>query len=318
MRELALLANVSVSTVSKAFSDADDVSEDTKKLIFDLAREHGCYGKFYKGKFHKQIMAIICHELGDSLYSGYVERLRRIIEKNGGIAIISVDDFSPSRQAELMEYFASYLRVDGIFVVGMNEPPKRGYEIPIVAIMSSGVMYDSVNVDVHAPITEAVALLRSLGHTNIAFIGEALTRGKAKQFCVAMGLNEDSPAVIESSFRFEKAGEDGVRQLLDRGLDCTAIICAYDGIAMGAIRQLKRSGYAVPNDFSVVGIDNINISEYMETPLTTIDTQPDEVCMIAWDLMSRKQKNRFYRSNQHITITGKLVLRESVAPRNNR
>lgn len=54
MRDLAKLCNVSVSTVSKAFYDADDVSEDTKKLIFDIARENGVYGKFYKGKYHKK------------------------------------------------------------------------------------------------------------------------------------------------------------------------------------------------------------------------------------------------------------------------
>ena len=56
MNELAKLANVSVSTVSKAFSDADDVSEDTKDLVFAIAKEQGCFGKFYKGKYHKKII----------------------------------------------------------------------------------------------------------------------------------------------------------------------------------------------------------------------------------------------------------------------
>ena len=50
MRELAKLANVSVSTVSKAFSNAADVNEKTKNHIFEIAKENGCYGKFYKGK----------------------------------------------------------------------------------------------------------------------------------------------------------------------------------------------------------------------------------------------------------------------------
>ena len=56
MRELAKLCNVSISTVSKAFLDADDVSSNTKKHIFEIAKENGCYGKFYKGKYHKKIM----------------------------------------------------------------------------------------------------------------------------------------------------------------------------------------------------------------------------------------------------------------------
>ncbi len=60
MRELAKLANVSVSTVSKAFSETDDISEETKNHIFKIARNTGCYGKFYKGKYSKKVIAIIC------------------------------------------------------------------------------------------------------------------------------------------------------------------------------------------------------------------------------------------------------------------
>ena len=54
MKELAKLANVSVSTVSKAFAEADDVSEETKNHIFNIAKEYGCYGKFFKGKYSKK------------------------------------------------------------------------------------------------------------------------------------------------------------------------------------------------------------------------------------------------------------------------
>ena len=52
MRQLALLAGVSISTVSKAFCGASDISEETKDRIFALAKENGCYGKFYKDNFH--------------------------------------------------------------------------------------------------------------------------------------------------------------------------------------------------------------------------------------------------------------------------
>ena len=64
MRELAKLANVSVSTVSKAFHDAEDISEETRNLVFETAKQYGCFGKFYKVKFPKQVIAFICPELG--------------------------------------------------------------------------------------------------------------------------------------------------------------------------------------------------------------------------------------------------------------
>ena len=93
MRELAKLANVSVSTVSKAFHDAEDISDKTRKLVFDTAMKHGCFGKFYKGKFHKQIIAIICPEVGSSFYTAYVEQIQRIVEDSNGITLISAGTF---------------------------------------------------------------------------------------------------------------------------------------------------------------------------------------------------------------------------------
>ena len=172
-----------------------------------------------------------------------------------------------------------------------------------------------MQINLEAPIFEAVALLRSLGHEKIAFIGETLTHRRATFFLNAMGTDTDAPCVIESGYRFERAGEDGARQLLERDPSCTAIVCAYDSIAFGAIRYLKRCGYNVPEDFSVIGCDNISVAEHSETALTTIDTNPDEVCMVAWDIIQKKQQSKFYRSTQAITITGRLIVRETVGKR---
>lgn len=314
MRELAKLANVSVSTVSKAFHDADDISEETRQMIFRVAKEHGCYGKFYKGKFHKQVIAIICPEIGSGFYAAYVERLQRIIRAHNGIALISTDEFSEAAQAELLDYYASYLRVDGIVAFSLKKPIKKGYDIPIVSLFSApDPRIDTVSINLEAPMEESVALLRSLGHEKIGFLGEQLTEAKAAIFRKI--ISDASAPVIQSEFRFEKAGEDAVEQLLARETDCTALICAYDNIALGAIRQLRRRGYRVPEDVSVVGIDNIASSEHVETALTTIDTNPDEVCMLAWDIIQKKQQSKYYRSNQAITITGKLIVRETVDKR---
>ena len=153
MRELAKLANVSVSTVSKAFCDADDVSYETKQYIFDIAKQHGCYGKYYKGKYSNKIIAIICPELVSNYYSNYVGLLQKIIESNNCIPIISADHFDKGTQAELIEYYASYLKVDGIIVLGLRTPIKKGYNSPIVALFSSvDTSVDTVNTDIDSVI----------------------------------------------------------------------------------------------------------------------------------------------------------------------
>ena len=283
MRDLAKLCNVSVSTVSKAFYDADDVSEDTKKLIFDIARENGVYGKFYKGKYHKKIIALICPELEGNHYSDFVNRLKKLIEKSGGMCVISTDDFSESKQSELIEYFASYLKVDGIIVFGLRKNLKKGYDVPIVSLFSShDDNVDSINIDMKSAIDEAVNTLHLYGHKKIAFIVETLTASKSQYFENAMHtVGSEDATIILSKKRFEKAGIDGINQLLEAKKEFTASICGYDNIAFGAIKQLKKCGLRVPEDISVIGIDNISLSEYTETSLTSIDIASDELCRSA-------------------------------------
>lgn len=79
-----------------------------------------------------------------------------------------------------------------------------------------------------------------------------------------------------SSKRFEQAGADCVKQFLpcEQHTDFTAITCAYDNIAFGAIKELQKNGFAVPQYISLIGIDNNSLSAYAETSLTSIDTDP--------------------------------------------
>ncbi len=314
MRELARLANVSVSTVSKAFGDADDVCTETKERIFALAKQYGCYGKYYKGKFSKKVFAIICSELISDFYIGFVERLQTTIEENGGIAVISADHFNTKKQAELIEYYASYLHVDGIVVFGLRSPVKKGYDIPIVSIFSTiDANVDSVNVSMTGAMADAVDLLYRNGHRDVAFLGESLTIGKAELFEDACAKYGDiQTRVLESANRFEQAGKDGVKMLLQTESLPSALICAYDNIAIGAMKALKKAGFSVPKDISIIGADNIDSAEYTEVPLTTIDSASDEVCAVVWELLLKKQENKYYRSNRDITIKARLIERDSV------
>lgn len=315
MSELAKLANVSVSTVSKAFCEADDVSQETKQHIFKIAKEYGCYGKFYKGKYYKKIVAIIYPELESNYYTSYVERLEKILDNNNCITVISVCHFDANKQAELIEYYASYLKVDGIIVLGLRNKLKKGFETPIVSMLSNvDESIDSVFVDYKSAILETIQFLKDYGHRKFAFLGENLTIEKEKIFeeiAKKEGLN--SSFVYTSPFRFEEAGADGVRHLLESGVECTAIICAYDNLAYGAMKELQQNGLRIPDDLSVIGINNIHLSQFMETTLSSIGPDADEICMIVWELLSKKMKNRYLYSNQHIVIKGKLAVRDSVA-----
>jgi len=315
MRELALLANVSISTISKAFSDAEDISYETKKEIFDLAKKYGCFGKFYKGKYKKKIIAIIAPEFKSSFYANYIEILQTLIEKNNCIPLVSTDHFNTNIQSELMEYYISYLKVDGIIVFGIKEELKKGYDIPIVALFNScDTSIDNITINTSHAFYETLDTLISLGHKKIAFIGEKLTRIKAENFKKIISTKDNIEGiVIESKYRFEQAGEDGIKKLISKHLDFTAIICAYDNIAIGAIKELKKHGKKVPEDYSVIGSDNIDATDYLEVSLSSIGIDTQTVCNKAWELMSKKLKNQYYHNNKPIIINGKFLAKESIS-----
>ena len=313
-RELAKLAHVSFSTVSKAFGNSGDISEETRNHIFTIAKQYGCFGEFYKGSYPKKVIAIICPEIASGYYAAFVEGFQRLIEKNNCISIISSDHFDRQKADELIEYYASYRKADGMIVFGLKNPLKKGYTAPIVSVFpETDAPADTVTVHFESAVLEAVKLLTDYGHTEIAFLGEKRTTGKAALYQKAMkAIGNDRACVIESPLRFEEAGEDGVRRLLADGRRCTALLCAYDNIAFGAIRELKKSGLRVPEPMSVIGIDNLNTGKYTETSLTTMDARTDEVCMAAWNMLQEKMKNP-YRHCPNVLLHAKLIVRESVA-----
>jgi hypothetical protein len=146
-------------------------ADETKQ---ELAKQYGCYEKYYKGKYQKKIIAIICPELESAYYNAYVEKLQKLIKKHDGIALISSYDFETESQEELLDYYISHLKVDGVFVLGMKAPLKKGYDIPVIALLSdSRNIKDSISVDLASAIQDALAYLNGLGHQNILFSGEA-------------------------------------------------------------------------------------------------------------------------------------------------
>ncbi|MBO5747241.1 MAG: LacI family DNA-binding transcriptional regulator [Clostridia bacterium] len=313
LKDIAKLCNVSVSTVSKAFCDADDVSRETKQFIFETAKENGCYEKYYKGRYHKFVVAVICPEIDSQFYARFIERLEDAIEREGGVTVIAIDRFDGDRQRELIEYFSANNRADGIVVYTLKQL-KKGYDIPIISIGNKVPTVDSVKSEMDCAIDDAVTYLKTLGHKKAAFIGEPLTLSKQDKFlksAAMQGLKVDGSDVIVSQSRFEDAGYSGAKRLIEQGTDSTAIVCAYDYIAIGAMRYLEQEGYRIPDDFSVVGMDNIDTSKYLAQSLTTIDNHLDELCTVVADLMAKKVRNRWVTARQEIKISADLIVRES-------
>ncbi len=276
LSKIANLAHVSVSTVSKAFSMSSEVSDETRELIFKIAKENNCFKKFYNAKYPKFVVAVICPEFKSYCYYNAMTVLQqRLAEHNCEICVASTD-FSADTEKELIEYYTKYATVDGIIAIGVKTEPEKGIDIPFVAVNShkpqnKNIIHASANIA--DAVYEAVAYFAEKGVKDVGFIGEERTMGKFEYFCEGLkraGLAKKDEFIVITPKRFEEGGYRAMQELFRRGKLPRAIVCAYDYMAMGAIRCIKEQGMRTPGDIAIVGMDNSVEGEYFVPSLTSI------------------------------------------------
>ena len=316
---IARLAEVSVSTVSKAFAGSEEISEETRERIYEIARKNGCYDKYMKNKYRKKVIAVIYSEARSDFYAALLMFLDSIITAKGGIMISAATNFSGEMEQELFTYFSAYGRVDGIIIIGLKTQLNNSINIPLVALFSSVKFpnMDTIKGNVQPSFDAAIACMKAHGHTKIGFAGEALTMGRLTLFQTAMeksGLTIRPQDIKISTSRFEQAGVEMMEEWLAEEDPPTAIFAGYDYIAIGLTKTIRKRGLRVPEDFSIVGVDDISVVPYMDTSISSIRTFSEEACTIAVDLIMKKIENQYYTSGQEIVIETEFVKRESIGP----
>lgn len=319
MKSIAKLAGVSLSTVSKAFSGSAEISEKTRQRIFDIAKQQGLFDAYNKNKFHKKVIGVICPEVTSDYYNTFLTFLNREIEAHNCIMNLSISNFQEERVEELYSYYSAYCNVDGIIIFSSRGDLKNPLLVPSVNL-GPGKSYegfDQISFDLYSSLEKAIFLLKELGHKKIAFCGEGLTANRLSDFESAMrkaGLPIHDKWVRTSAKRFEAAGEEIVQAWLAEGELPTAIIAAYDYIAIGMIKTLKENGIRIPEEISIIGIDNIPLAPYLEKSLSSIRTHVEDACQKAVEIIIKKIDNQYYGIRQNIIIPTELIIRDSIGP----
>lgn len=320
LKKIAELASVSVSTVSKAFSGSAEISEATREKIFNIARENGCFEYYDKKKFAKRVIAVIHPEFSSEYYCSFVSVFDKEIAKRNGMMISAAYNFEKGKALELYDYFSSYAKVDGIIMFSNPSGFKNNMNIPTVLISSAprkDPNIDYLMIDSQKGIDEAIAHLKKNGHTRIGFAGEELTRSTLTRFKNAMrnaSLSVDDSLNIISDKRFEEAGEDAAKYFLENGDLPSAIFAGYDRIALGMIKVFRENGIRIPEDISIIGTDNIPITSYLETSLSTLHSNIEDIGVKAVDILMKKIDNRYYREDNVISVATEFIPRESSGP----
>lgn len=310
---LAKLCGVSPATVSKAFSGNDEISEDTKNKIFETAKKNGCYDKYNKNKYDKKVIAVICPELNSNYYNKYVTLLDREITALGGIMTVSVSNFDARREELLFSYYTSYCRADGIITINQLCQPSNDISIPTVAVMPSEKLTLKDKITSVPALDSAIEYLKNNGHTEIGFVGEPLTLSKCGAFKDSLRrflLPVNEKYIKNSNLRFEEAGISAMDSWFEENSPLpTAIVAAYDYIALGVIKSIRRHGLSVPEDISVIGMDDITVGSYLEKPLSTIKSNVEIQCRKAAEIIMKKIKNSLY--TESVSVPAEFMPKET-------
>lgn len=317
LSKLAQLANVSVSTVSKAFSDSREISEQTKLMIFDVAKENGCFDKYYKPKYSKKVIAVICPEMLGIHYTQMTTFISNEISRHNGTMVMSAGDFSHKKEQELVDYYTRFAHADGIIIIEPSGTVKNSTDIPIVQIghASESKNIDCVNVVVDSAMDEALQYLKTKGLIKIGFIGETFAQQEYDFFksgLLRQKMSIDDAHISISDKRFYDAGYYGMDKMIRTGTVPQVVFAAYSHIAVGIMQRLKEEHFSVPDDISIICMDDISSIPYSDIKLSCIKMHLDEVCATALDLLYQKIEKKYIKAKRSITVTREFQKGESV------
>lgn len=290
--EVARLAGVSAATASRVVSDSDyPVSAAARERVLEAARALDYVpNALARGllKSRVPVVAVMVHDITDPYFAEVV----RGVEDSAAPAGYLVITCSSERDAERERSYVRLLRSMRVATVvfagsGLDEPilneeierhlaAMRADGAAVVHLSPHALGAPEVSVDNAAGIAGMVAALVGLGHRRIAFLAGPRSLFVARERLEGYrrglegaGIAFDERLVVHAGFDHQ-AGALGVDSLLDGNASFTAVCCANDLLALGAMQRLAALGIDVPRDISVAGFDDIPMAALTAPSLSTV------------------------------------------------
>ena len=324
IQDVAKAAGVSVSTVSRVLNDKDDVSQETyervQQVIAELEYVSSLAARGMRS-YHTNVIGLIMPDVS-SLYSVAIMQgvNRAIAQMDYDLIIYTNGDIRKNASAYQESYYVSLLNgsvADGVIVV---TPAATNFSTnsPVVAIDPNNESPDcpaiiSTNRD---GALQAMSYLLELGHRRIGFITGRLDLVSAnrrlqgyKDSLTKADIPLNELLIQIGDYRTETAFEC-TRTLLSLKDPPTAIFASNDMSAIGVYQAAEVFGLSIPEHLSVIGFDNLQESEFLNPPLTTIDQYITEMGSRATELVVKLIKGEKLEEKVH-KIPTQLVVRES-------
>jgi len=297
--EVARRAGVSIATASRVVSSADyPVSAATRARVLDAAKELDYVpSALARGLLKSQLalVGVIVHDITDPYFAEIIRGVEDAASPAGYLVITCSSERDAQKESEYVRLLRQLRAAAVIFAGSGLDDAALNAELPrhVAAMRESGsaVVHLSphalgeaeIRVDNVGGVAAMVAALVGLGHRRIAFLAapqglyvHAPRLAGYRQGLADAGIDYDERLVAHGGFSAEE-GARGVDALLAGGAEFTAICCASDQTALGALQRLHELSIAVPGEVSVAGFDDISIAAMTSPSLSTVRVSPREM-----------------------------------------
>lgn len=331
MKDIARMAKVSRTTVSFVLNNRMDmkISDKTRKKVSDIANKLDYYphaiAKSLVKKKTKTLGLVLCQELGsvlsDVLITQVVLGVNNIaVKKDYKILLQYIES---KRNKDNYYHLARERRIDGIILsgprsddVGILKLKEEGFPIVLIG-QAEGGDFSCSDIDNVEASKKIVNHLIFHGHERIAIITNAplnYTASKLRLEGYKEALKEKNISfneeLVEIGNFTPQSGFKVAQNLLSLKKIPTAIFAASDIVAFGVMDAIKKKGMQIPLDIALVGFDNVNLSEYVDPPLTTINLPGFDIGMNAANLLINIIEEE-EKKNRKIILDANMIIRRS-------
>lgn len=331
IKDLAAKTGYAVGTVSRVLNNHPNVSEKARAAIMAAVEESGFQlnvnAKQLK-QSHATAILVIVKGTGNALFAQMVETIQKLLDGTRYPLYVDYMHGGDNEVLRARRLIQEKKALGVIFLGGNHDNFRADFEslgVPGVLVTNSAerLGFDnlsSVYIDDRKAAYKALETLISLGHKKIAITGghrfysdaSRLRWEGAKEAIENHGLTIDPEQDYATVYFSADSGYDGVKQLLDRGREFSAIFAMSDQMAIGVIRGLTDHGLRVPEDVSVFGFDGLPLGEYTVPRLATVDQPGPEMARRSLELLLDAIENGATAKHEAVPFT--LLHRESAGP----
>jgi DNA-binding LacI/PurR family transcriptional regulator len=328
LAEVARKVGVSEATVSRVLNDKPGVSDATRQAVLTALDVLG-YERPSKLRGERaRLVGLVLPELQNPIFPAFAEVIGGALAQNGYTPVLCTQTAGGISEADYVELLLQQ-QVSGVVFVGgayaqrdaNHDHYRRLADLNLPTVLVNAPVdelhFATVSCDDSVATTQALTHLRSLGHERIGLLlgprDHVPSQRKlqaAERIAAGWGTEFDPSLIVHSLYSLE-AGQAAATRLLASGV--TAILCASDPMALGAIRAARRAGLSVPRDVSIVGYDDSALMNSVEPPLTTIRQPIEPMGRTVIELLLR-QISSDSALRDELFFEPELVVRGSTGP----